>query len=114
MVSPIGKATEIAITVVNRVPEINGIIPKCLLANNGVHWSSVRNSIIETSLKKVKLSDNKTQIIPTVVRMVIAALNLSKNSIIFSLFILKQKKSSCNIILQDDNIILRRKYNYNL
>ena len=92
IVSPTGKATDTAITVVSNVPEISGIIPKCLLANKGVHWSSVRKSTIETSSKKVKLSDKSTQIIPNVVSMVIAALLLSRNSTIFSfvfIFILK-------------------------
>ena len=62
-----------AINVVSKVPIINGIIPKCFFANNGVHCVSVINSIIETSLKKEKLSLKSTQSIPIVVNMVIRA-----------------------------------------
>ena len=82
MVKPIGNETHNAIMVVRIVPEISGIIPKCFLANRGVHCLSVRNSKIETSLKKLILSLKRTQIIPIVVSIVTSS-ELQKNSIIF-------------------------------
>ena len=88
MVKPIGNETHNAIMVVRIVPEISGIIPKCFLANRGVHCLSVRNSKIETSLKKLILSLKRTQIIPIVVSIVTKAVSFKKNSIIFSLYFL--------------------------
>lgn len=73
MVRPSGTATAIAMNVVKKVPASKGKIPKCLSANNGVHWVSVRKSIIETSEKKPNVSETRTQMIPMVVKIVIKA-----------------------------------------
>ena len=88
MVRPMGNETLIAIIVVSKVRDINGKIPKCLLAKRGVHSVSVKNSKIDTSLKKLILLLNKTQIIPIVVNMVIKAAPFKIDSIIFSLVFL--------------------------
>ena len=64
-----GTATITAIKDVSNVPITKGNIPKCLLLNNGVHCVSVKNSIMETSLKKPTASDNKTKIMAAVVNI---------------------------------------------
>jgi hypothetical protein len=86
IVSPRGNATSIAITVISKVPVSKGKMPKCLLANRGVHSVSVMKSQTDTSLKNEKDCDNKTQIIPIVVRRVIAAQANKNPSINFSFF----------------------------
>ena len=54
IVNPRGKATNMAIVVVRMVPLSNGRMPYDFLVNNGVHSVDVRNSIRETSAKKIK------------------------------------------------------------
>ena len=89
IVKPIGKATAIAIAAVKKVPETNAKIPKCFSLYNGVHCVSVKNSKIDTLLKKAMLSKRRTAIIPTVVKIVMEAQNFKMNSIIFSLTFIK-------------------------
>lgn len=86
IVNPNGNATNIAITVISNVPVSSGKIPKCLSAKSGVHCVSVRKSQTDTSLKKENDCESKTQIIPMVVRRVIAAQANKNPSIIFSFF----------------------------
>jgi hypothetical protein len=47
-----GRATQMAMNVVKRVPVTSGIMQKCFWEKRGVHSLSVRNSDILTSLKK--------------------------------------------------------------
>lgn len=84
MDNPTGSANKIAIKVTNKVPLNNGAIPKCFWAKRGVHSVSVIKSNKETSLKKLTVSMDSTKMIPMVVRTVIKALVLKRNSIIFS------------------------------
>ena len=85
IVSPMGKATAIAIAEVKKVPDTRDIIPKCCSLNKGVHWVSVKNSKTDTFLKKEILSNKSTATIPIVVNMVIDAQSFKTISIIFSL-----------------------------
>ena len=80
--------------VVNKVPVTNGSIPKFFFTNNGVHSLFVKNSIIETSLKNEILSESNTYKIPTVVKIVTTADSFKINSINFSFFKFKFKKSN--------------------
>ena len=52
MISPVGNATRIAMKEVSNVPDSSGKMPKCLSAKSGVHWESVKKSIMLTSEKK--------------------------------------------------------------
>lgn len=96
MLKPTGTAKAIAINEVSRVPDNSGRIPKCLSVNNGVHWLSVKNSIIETSEKNLNASKESTRIIPRVIKMVTNALEKSifSNTSSFIFRILKK----CTII----------------
>lgn len=73
-----------AIKEVIKVPDNKGSIPKCLLANNGVHSESVKKSTMETSLKKFMASSDRTRMIPAVMAIVIKALDNKLFSIIAS------------------------------
>jgi hypothetical protein len=98
MVNPMGNATPMAITVVNRVPVRSGKMPKCLLSNKGVHLVPVINSQTETSLKKLTDSDTNTQRIARVVTMVRDALHFNTPSIniseVFLLMVINAKPQS--------------------
>ena len=52
MVRPRGNATRMAMKLVKKVPATNGRIPNFLFAKRGVHSVPVKNSTMETSLKK--------------------------------------------------------------
>ena len=69
-----GSATAIAINEVSNVPESSGKIPKCFSVNNGVHYVSVKKSTIDTYLKNWTASIESTNIIPTVIAIVIKEL----------------------------------------
>lgn len=84
MVKPTGNAMPIAINDVKIVPEASAKIPKCFSLNKGVHFVLVKNSMIETLLKKEILSNKRTTIIPIVVNMVTEVNNCNSNSINFS------------------------------
>jgi hypothetical protein len=79
-----GRATAMAIAAVKKVPDTKDKIPKCFSLNNGVHWVSVKNSNMDTFLKKAILSNRRTAIIPIVVNIVIEAQSFNNISIIFS------------------------------
>lgn len=64
---PSGAAIIIDQNVISKVPESNGSIPKCFGMNKGVHFVSVRKFMIETSLKKLNVSNANDNIIPIVV-----------------------------------------------
>lgn len=74
MDKPTGTAKAIAIKEVSKVPDNSERMPKCLSVNRGVHSVSVRNSMIETSLKKFTASIDKTKMIPMVTAIVIREL----------------------------------------
>src|SRR3990172_12631595 len=63
-----GSATATAMAVVRNVPANKGRTPKCFSVKSGVHWVSVRKSIMETSLKNSKVSKKSTATIPKVIK----------------------------------------------
>ena len=57
---PSGMATASAISELISVPETSVMMPKRGFSNTGVHWVSVRKSMIETSAKNFTLSLTST------------------------------------------------------
>ncbi len=57
---PSGIATASAIRLLISVPEISVMMPKRGFSNTGVHWVSVKKSMIETSAKNLTLSLSST------------------------------------------------------
>ena len=58
--NPTGRAIKQAPAVTSRVPDIRGRTPKWASANRGVHWVSVKKSRMDTSPKKLTVSESRT------------------------------------------------------
>jgi hypothetical protein len=68
MRSPAGRAISRAIPAVRSVPETRGQTPNRLLLKSGVQRVVPKNSERETCWKKLRLSENRTTITPSVVK----------------------------------------------
>lgn len=85
MTIPNGTAVTIAMAVVKRVPDRRGNMPYRFCVNNGVHSVSKRKSLRGTIAKNPQDSETKTQIMPSVVRIVTSPQKASNFSITISL-----------------------------
>lgn len=82
--NPKGNETRLDKNAINNVPVISGNTPNEGGSKTGDHLIDVKNSNIETSEKKITVSNIKLKTIPIVVNIEIDANKISITSIIFS------------------------------